>query len=238
MPIFNTPINTDDTGLARVLAQPLPIALYLYDSRRAPDRAVDEAIASAAKHHAGQLLVVRVDVTASPHTHQQYGSLTPPALVTLTKDGNTRTVKSQAATLSPSDVQPHIDYLLGKGVAPKQAAPSSASSNSSSTTPLVVTDASFERDVLKSAVPVLVDFWAPWCGPCRSIAPVVEQMAQRYAGRARVVKVNVDDNPRIAQQYQIMSIPTLMVFKNGSAIKRQVGANPAVIPSMIEEALR
>lgn len=103
---------------------------------------------------------------------------------------------------------------------------------------LDVTDATFESEVLQAEKPVLVDFWAPWCGPCRTIAPTVEQMAQKYAGRAKVVKVNVDDNPRIAQQFQIMSIPTLMVFKNGSAIKRQVGANPAIIPSMIEDALR
>ncbi len=241
MPIFNTPITTDDNNLNKVLAHSLPIALYLYDSRRSPDRALDEAISKAAKQYAGQVLVVRVDVSNSPQTQAQYGNLSAPALVTLSKDGNTRTVKSQAANLSPADVQLHVDYLLGKGAAPKQAAPAATPSNvstSSSSKPVVVTDASFERDVLKSNVPVLVDFWAPWCGPCRSIAPVVEQMAQKYAGRAKVVKVNVDDNPRIAQQFQIMSIPTLMVFKNGSAIKRQVGANPAIIPSMIEDALR
>ena len=105
---------------------------------------------------------------------------------------------------------------------------------------LDVTEETFDQEVMETSMrmPVVIDFWAPWCGPCRMIGPVVEQMAQRYAGRAKVVKVNVDDNPRIAQQFQIMSIPTLMVFKNGAAIKRQVGANPAVIPNMIEEALR
>ncbi|MBA3868355.1 MAG: thioredoxin [Anaerolineae bacterium] len=240
MPIFNTPINTDDNNLSKVLGQNLPVALYLYDSHRS-DRSLDEAINKAAKQYAGQALIVRVDASSSPQARQQYGNLAIPALVTLSKDGNNRTVKSQANNISAGDIQTHIDYLLGKGPAPKQAAPvpkASTASANGSTTPLVVTDATFEREVIKSNVPVLVDFWAPWCGPCRSIAPVVEQMATKYAGRAKIVKVNVDDNPRIAQQFQILSIPTLMVFKNGAAFKRQVGANPGIIPSMIEDALR
>ena len=243
MPVFNTPITTDDTNLARVLGQPLPVALYLYDSRTGANRALDEAVSKAAKQYAGQVLIVRIDAASSPQALREYGGLSTPALVTLSKDGSSRKVKSQAGSINASDLQTHIDYLLGKGPAPRQAAStastSTASANgSTSTKPLVVTDATFEREVVKSNVPVLVDFWAPWCGPCRSIAPVVEQMAQKYAGRAKVVKVNVDDNPRIAQQFQILSIPTLMTFKNGSALKRQVGANPTIIPSMIEEALR
>jgi thioredoxin 1 len=240
MPIFNMPITTDDTNLAKVLGQPLPVALYLY---KGSDRTLDEAISKAAKQYAGQALIARVDLLSNPQTQRDYGNLAAPALVTLAKDNGSRKVKSQAGSIQATDVQAHIDYLLGKGPAPKTAAPASngntaSSANGSQTTPQVVTDATFDGEVLKSQTPVLVDFWAPWCGPCRMIAPVVEQMAQKYAGRAKVVKVNVDDNPRIAQQFQIMSIPTLMVFKNGSAIKRQVGANPAIIPSMIEDALR
>ncbi len=245
MPIFNTPINTDDNNLAKVMGQSLPIALYLYDNRTGANRTLDEAINNAAKEYAGQVLVVRVDAANNPQAKRDYGNLATPALVTLAKDGSNRKIKSQTGSVNAADVQAHIAYLLGKGSAPKQAVPaapaastSNASANGSSTKPQVVTDATFESEVLKSKVPVLVDFWAPWCGPCRTIAPVVEQMAQKYAGRAKVVKVNVDDNPRIAQQFQILSIPTLMTFKNGSAIKRQVGANPTIIPSMIEEALR
>ncbi len=243
MPIFNTPITTDSSNLTKVLVQTLPIALYLYDSRSG-NRALDEAISQAAKLYAGQALIVRVDVAANPQVQRDYGNLSAPALVTLAKDGSGRKVKSQAASISASDIQTHVDYLLGKGPAPKQAAPaakpSTPSTNGSSTSakPQVVTDATFDSEVLKSKVPVLVDFWAPWCGPCRTIAPTVEQMAQKYAGRAKVVKVNVDDNPRIAQQFQVMSIPTLITFKNGNVIKRQVGANPTIIPHMIEEALR
>ncbi len=246
MPVFNTPINTDDNNLTKVLGQSLPIALYLYDNRMGTNRSLDEAISKAAKEYAGQLLVVRMDAPNNPQVQRDYGNLATPALVTLSKDGTSRTIKSKAVNVTPADVQAHIAYLLGKGSAPKQAAPaptasastSTSSASGSSTKPQVVTDATFESEVLKSKLPVLVDFWAPWCGPCRTIGPVVEQMAQKYAGRAKVVKVNVDDNPRIAQQFQILSIPTLMTFKNGNALKRQVGANPGIIPSMIEEALR
>ena len=89
-----------------------------------------------------------------------------------------------------------------------------------------VTDLSFKVDVLDSEVPVLGDFWAPWCGPCRMVAPVVEEIAAQYEGQLKVVKVNTDDNPGIASQYGIRSIPTLMIFKNGEKVDTVVGAVP------------
>jgi thioredoxin 1 len=89
-----------------------------------------------------------------------------------------------------------------------------------------VTDSSFKEDVLDSEVPVLVDFWAPWCGPCRMVAPVVEEIATQYEGQIKVVKVNTDENPQIASQYGIRSIPTLMIFKDGQKVDMVVGAVP------------
>jgi len=85
------------------------------------------------------------------------------------------------------------------------------------------TDAAFDNDVLQSAVPVLVDFWAPWCGPCRQIAPLIEELAVQYSGKVKIGKVNVDDNPETAQKYDIMNIPTLLLFKDGQVAERFVG---------------
>lgn len=89
---------------------------------------------------------------------------------------------------------------------------------------LNVTDSSFEADVLKSVTPVVVDFWAPWCGPCKMIAPALDEISEALQGKVTVVKVNVDENPGISAQYGIRSIPTLMIFKNGQLANQKVGA--------------
>ena len=89
-----------------------------------------------------------------------------------------------------------------------------------------VSDSDFEAQVLKSTEPVVVDFWAEWCGPCKMIAPALEELAGSMNGKVKIVKLNVDENPQTAAKYGIMSIPTLMLFKNGEMASRQVGAAP------------
>jgi thioredoxin 1 len=93
-------------------------------------------------------------------------------------------------------------------------------------TATAVTDTTFKEEVVDSDVPVLVDFWAPWCGPCRMVAPVVDEISEQYQGQIKVVKVNTDENPTVASQYGIRSIPTLMIFVGGQRVDMVVGAVP------------
>lgn len=89
-----------------------------------------------------------------------------------------------------------------------------------------VSDADFEAQVLKSDVPVLLDFWAPWCGPCRMVAPVLDELSTEYEGKVKIVKMNVDENMDTSAKYGVRSIPTLLLFKNGEVVAQQVGALP------------
>ncbi|MCX6006849.1 MAG: thioredoxin [Chloroflexi bacterium] len=91
---------------------------------------------------------------------------------------------------------------------------------------LEISDATFKQEVLDSSLPVVVDFWAPWCGPCRMIGPIMEKLSTRYAGRIKFCKINVDENPQSAAKYQAMSIPLLVFFKGGGEAGRSVGALP------------
>lgn len=96
-------------------------------------------------------------------------------------------------------------------------------------------DFNFENEVLNSEVPVLVDFWAPWCGPCKMVAPIIDEIAQEYQGKLKVVKLNTDDNQNIAVKYRIRSIPTLGIFNNGQIVDGVIGAVPK---NMIENKLK
>ena len=91
------------------------------------------------------------------------------------------------------------------------------------------TDATFSNDVLGSEIPVLVDFWAPWCGPCRMVGPIIEEIGEKTKGKAKVYKLNVDENPSTASRYGITGIPTVMVFKNGQVDKALVGVQPEAV---------
>ncbi len=104
--------------------------------------------------------------------------------------------------------------------------------------PQEVTDATFESDVVKSDLPVLVDFWAPWCGPCRMVAPIVEELSDEYAGKVSFFKMNTDENPAVPSKFGIRSIPTLLIFKGGELKGSIVGFRPkSELKKRLEEAL-
>ncbi len=101
---------------------------------------------------------------------------------------------------------------------------------------LKITRENFENEVMKSNIPVLIDFWAPWCGPCRMMGPIIEQLAEEYEGKAKVGKVNVDEEGELAQAFGVMSIPTIVLVKDGKVVKQAVGARPkAEVEAMLQE---
>ena len=103
--------------------------------------------------------------------------------------------------------------------------------------PIHVTDEAFEKAVLQSPIPVVVDFWAPWCGPCHMVAPILEEIAKEYEGKLIVAKVNTDDNPDWAMRYGVQGIPTMLYVTNGKVVERQVGAAPKPFIKQKVEAL-
>lgn len=104
---------------------------------------------------------------------------------------------------------------------------------------VILSDASFQTEVLEAETPVLVDFWAPWCGPCRAIAPTIDELAREYSGRVKVAKLNVDEAPELARRYGVRSIPTLVVMKAGEVVKGPVGTTPKEkLKAFLDDVLR
>lgn len=225
MPIFDTPIITDDNNLKKVLQQNMPSLLILHDG--ALDKPLEDTIIKEAKKNAGDLLVVRVDIKDNPDTFLRYGEPSPPALVTFSDKAS---VKSDATNVRPRDVRDHIKHLLKDKPLPDR----SGEKGTFTDRPSVVTDKTFRKEVLKSKLPVLVDFWATWCGPCHQIAPHIEQIAKEYAGKIKVVKLDVDNNRVISGRYNIQSIPTMILFEGGQPASRITGADATALRQMVK----
>lgn len=219
--VFDTPINTNDQSLDRVLAAGLPVALIFLDG--APSSELEQTMNGLARAHAGQFLMAKIEAKENPAAIRRYGINVTPALVSV-KEGK---LVSQAGAINGSDLTQHVAYLLGQGPKPKVAKPSATQdTKGTSDTPVTVSDVTFDREVLGAAQPALVDFWAPWCGPCKMVDPVVKKLAGEYAGRLRVAKVNVDENPGLSRRYGVQGIPTIMIFRDGQIVDRWSGALP------------
>lgn len=224
MPRFDTPLITNDSSIDRVLHSELPLALIIWRGA-ALDSALDETLRQIARNDAGRVLVARLNTDENPQAATRAQGLALPVVITYRHGEEI----SRTGAAGSQAVREHVDYLLGRGPRPSEPAPPTDEPQARQATPakpVTVSDATFRHEVLESQVPVLVDLWAPWCGPCRMIAPVVERLAGEYAGRLKIAKLNVDENPRIPGQYGVQGIPTLLLLRNGQVVDRVVGAAP------------
>jgi len=242
---FDTPIHTSEQSIDRVLRAGRPVLLFFERSGCAPCAQLNPALDRLAAAYAGKALIAKVDTRDNPALAQRYGIARLPGLV-FVKDG--ATIAQTSGALPETALRDWLEHLVAGGPppalppgpsvpldegAPATSAPGQRPTDHGPTrapepgVPILVTDATFDQLVSRSELPVLVDFWAPWCGPCRVIAPVVERLGQEFAGRAVVAKLNVDENPHTAQRFGISSIPALFIFKRGQAVEQLFGTQPA-----------
>jgi thioredoxin 1 len=232
---YDVPINANDLSFERVVLQaPLPAVAVFWSARENPRRQLNTVLEQTAREYAGEALVVKLDVADAPQAQAQHNVETLPQFLFF-REG--KLVARARGLPSTEMLRPWVEYLLGRGPKPVSKKPPQEKAPAGDGHPLTVTDADFERVVLGASVPVLVDFWAAWCGPCRMIAPVVEALAQEFAGRVLVAKLDVDANPMTAQRYGVQSIPLLVYFHNGREVDRAVGAQPAYVLRQKLEAL-
>jgi thioredoxin 1 len=244
---IDAPIHSNEANFQRVINAGLPALVVFWRRDCAPCEQLNPALESLAKRYAGKALVVKVNADDERGLAQKMGVTDYPALF-LFNSG--QQVERGVGAAPERELAAWLDYLSGSGARPPaprgpstasggaagagapaggpytQSAPGGATAGVKAE-PITITDGNFDQVVLRSRLPVLVDFWAVWCGPCKMIAPHVAALAQEFAGKAVVGKLNVDENPRVPGQYGIMSIPTLLIFKDGRVVDQIVGAQPA-----------
>ncbi len=239
MPI-TSPIHTNERSIDRVLGAGVPTLLVFWRRNCPPCEQLNPALDRLAAAFAGRALIAKIDAEDNRDLVRRYGVAALPGLVFAR--GASEIARASGAAPEEA-LRAWLGHLVEGGPRPPlptgpsmpldgapQARPNTAASPqgapaAGAAAPRTVTDATFDR-AINADQPVLVDFWAPWCGPCRAVAPAVERLAEEFAGRATVAKLNVDENPRAAQRFGITGIPALFIFKRGEVVERLVGAQP------------
>jgi thioredoxin len=216
---FDAPIYSNDQSFDRVLNAGLPVMVFFYAG--STTSALEDTLKRLAKADAGNVIFVKLRTDENPVLAQRFSIRAPTVITFQHRDEAARTENPTS-----SDLEAHAAFAAGRAPKPVSAAPPRGERPEPKAAPFPVTDNSFSREVLNASLPVMVDFWAPWCGPCRMVAPALDKLASEYAGRVRIAKLNVDENPRTAAQYQVQGIPTLLLVKNGRVVDRIVGALP------------
>lgn len=232
--MHSEPINVTDAAFDRaVLTADQPVVAIFWSRQDAKAEQLRKTAEATAEEYAGEVRVARMEAGDAAQTRARYDVDALPEFLFF-RDG--QLVARARGYPSQDALRPWVEYLLERGPAP--AARQKAAQEPPSAQPVNVTDASFDRVVLQAGKPVLVDFWAAWCGPCRMVAPTIEKLAAEFAGQAIVAKLDVEANPATAQRYRAMSIPTLIFFEGGQEVDRLVGAQPeAVIRSHLQALL-
>jgi thioredoxin 1 len=225
--VFDAPIITNDQSFERLLNAQMPVLFLFWQGSTLPEP-INQAMIRLADEEAGELIVAKINVEENPAAARHFGVQRPLVLIGV-EDGQEITRVDQPGA---ADIERHAQFLLGKGPRPearRASAPRGANggaSNGNASHPVPVTDATFDQMVLHAGMPVVVDFWAPWCGPCHALAPTLDKLARDFAGRVRIAKVNVDQNPHYAGMYSVQGIPTLLLIKDGKVADRLVGVTP------------
>jgi thioredoxin 1 len=222
---IQTIIHTNQHSIDRVLQSGLPVVLIFWRNGATLAPALETQLTEAARQWAGNLLIAKVDAAAEQPVCQRFEIRQLPTLV-FVKQGKAE--GTLHGTIQPDVVRAWLHYLTAGGAKPAVPQAAATSSHTGDGKAVTLTDGNFEQ-VINDSRPVLVDFWAPWCGPCRMVAPAVEQLAREFQGRAVVGKLNVDENPRAAQRFGVQSIPTLLIFRQGRVVDQIVGAQPVQV---------